>query len=120
MMAFTASGFWIAYYMQQLQQLSTLTVAVHLLPMAIAGLLWNVVASRILHAIDNTLIMAFGGACYLAASLLFAFMRPDSSYWAFIFPALVLNVAGADLQYNVGNVSEPQRHRHGVLEKQKG
>lgn len=105
MMGFTASGFWIAYYMQQLQKLSTLTVAVHLLPMAIAGLLWNVVASRILHVVNNTLIMVFGGVCFLAASLLFSFMGPDSSYWAFIFPALILNVAGADLQYNVGNVS---------------
>ncbi|KAI0022755.1 MFS general substrate transporter [Xylariomycetidae sp. FL0641] len=103
-MSFTATGFWVAYFMQEVQQLETLTVAVHLLPMAIAGLLWNVVAGRILHRVNNTAIMVFGAVAYLAASLLFSFMGAESSYWAFTFPALVLNVAGADLQFNVANM----------------
>ncbi|KAI5919851.1 major facilitator superfamily domain-containing protein [Camillea tinctor] len=104
MMSFTSSGFWVAFFMQQLQQLSTLMVAVHLLPMAIGGLFWNVVAARILHVVNNTAIMIFGAACYVGASLLFSFMGPESNYWAFIFPALILNVAGADLQFNVANM----------------
>ncbi|KAI0457522.1 MFS general substrate transporter [Xylaria acuta] len=103
-MSFQATGFWIAFFMQQVQRLSTLNVAVRLLPMAIAGLLWNVIAGRILHRVNNTLIMIFGAVSYLAAALLFSFMRADSNYWAFIFPALVLNVAGADLQFNVANM----------------
>ncbi|KAI0489893.1 major facilitator superfamily domain-containing protein [Xylaria cf. heliscus] len=103
-MSFQATGFWVAFFMQQVQRLSTLNVAVRLLPMAIAGLLWNVLAGRILHKVNNTLIMVFGAVSYLAAALLFSFMRADSNYWAFIFPALVLNVAGADLQFNVANM----------------
>ncbi|KAI1179418.1 major facilitator superfamily domain-containing protein [Nemania sp. FL0916] len=103
-MSFQATGFWISFFLQQVQGLSTLNVAVRLLPMAIAGLLWNVVAGRILHKVSNTLIMIFGALSYLAAALLFSFMRADSNYWAFIFPALVLNVAGADLQFNVANM----------------
>ncbi|KAH6659576.1 major facilitator superfamily domain-containing protein [Truncatella angustata] len=104
MMSFTASGFWIAYYMQSVQQLSTITVAVHLLPMAVAGLTWNVVAGHILHKVNNTLIVIGGSLCFLAAALLLSFMGPDSSYWAFIFPALILNVAGADFNFNVANM----------------
>lgn len=104
-MSFQATGFWIAFFMQQVQRLTTLNVAVRLLPMAIAGLLWNVLAARILHRVNNTHIMIFGAISYLAAALLFSFMRADSNYWAFVFPALVLNVAGADLQFNVANVS---------------
>ncbi len=104
-MSFQATGFWIAFFMQQVQKLSTLNVAVRLLPMAIAGLAWNVLAGRILHKVNNTLLMIFGSVSYLAAALLFSFMEADSNYWAFIFPALVLNVAGADLQFNVANVS---------------
>ncbi|KAI8956260.1 major facilitator superfamily domain-containing protein [Xylaria longipes] len=103
-MSFQATGFWVAFFMQQVQRLSTLNVAVRLLPMAVAGLLWNVLAGRILHKVNNTLIMIFGAVSYLAAALLFSFMRADSNYWAFIFPALVLNVAGADLQFNVANM----------------
>ncbi|KAI1856221.1 hypothetical protein JX265_011733 [Neoarthrinium moseri] len=104
MMGFTATGFWIAFYMQSFQQLSTIMVAVRLLPMAVAGLAWNVVAGHILHKVNNTMIMIFGSLCFLGASLLFAFMGPESNYWAFIFPALVLNVAGADLNFNVANM----------------
>ncbi|GAW18897.1 hypothetical protein ANO14919_083800 [Xylariales sp. No.14919] len=103
-MSFQATGFWIAYFMQQVKKLSTLNVAVHLLPMAIAGLLWNILAARILHRVNNTALMVFGAVSYLVAALLFSFMRANSNYWAFIFPALVLNVAGADLQFNVANM----------------
>ncbi|KAI1738779.1 major facilitator superfamily domain-containing protein [Xylaria scruposa] len=103
-MSFQATGFWIAFFMQQVQRLSTLNVAVRLLPMAIAGLLWNILAGRILHKVNNTFLMVFGAVSYLGAALLFSLMRADSNYWAFIFPALVLNVAGADLQFNVANM----------------
>jgi len=103
-MSFQATGFWVAFFMQQVQNLRTLDIAVRLLPMAIAGLLWNVLAGQILHRVNNTLIMILGAASYVGAALLFSFMRADSNYWAFVFPALVLNVAGADLQFNVANV----------------
>ncbi|KAI0815813.1 major facilitator superfamily domain-containing protein [Xylaria sp. FL0064] len=103
-MSFQATGFWISFFMQQVQRLSTLNVAVHLLPMAIAGILWNILAGRILHKVNNTILMVFGAVSYLAAALLFSFMKANSNYWAFIFPALVLNVAGADLQFNVANM----------------
>ncbi|KAI0398840.1 major facilitator superfamily domain-containing protein [Xylaria palmicola] len=103
-MSFQATGFWVAFFMQQVQRLSTINVAVRLLPMAIAGVLWNILAARILHKVNNTLLMVFGAVSYLAAALLFSFTGADSSYWAFIFPALVLNVAGADLQFNVANM----------------
>ncbi|KAI0971492.1 MFS general substrate transporter [Xylaria arbuscula] len=103
-MSFQATGFWISFFMQQVQKLSTLDVAVHLLPMAIAGILWNILAGRILHKVNNTFLMVFGAVSYLGAALLFSFMKADSNYWAFVFPALVLNVAGADLQFNVANM----------------
>ncbi|KAI2473034.1 MFS general substrate transporter [Annulohypoxylon bovei var. microspora] len=104
MMSFTSSGFWTAFFLQEIKQYSTLMVAVHLLPMAVAGLIWNIIAGRILHTVNNTLIMIVGAVCYLGASLLFSFMTPESNYWAFMFPALVLNVAGADFQFNVANM----------------
>ncbi|KAI1461288.1 MFS general substrate transporter [Annulohypoxylon moriforme] len=103
-MGFTSSGFWTAFFLQEIKQYSTLMVAVHLLPMAIAGLIWNIIAGRILHTVNNTLIMVIGAVCYLGASLLFSFMKPESNYWAFMFPALILNVAGADFQFNVANM----------------
>ncbi|KAI2637175.1 MFS general substrate transporter [Hypomontagnella submonticulosa] len=103
-MSFTANQFWCAFYMQEVLQYSTLMVAVHLLPMAIAGLIWNIVAGHILHRVNNTIIMIGGALCYLAASILFSFVTPERSYWALMFPAFILNVAGADFQFNVANM----------------
>jgi hypothetical protein len=105
MMSFTAGMFWLSFYLQDHQGMNTLDVAVHLIPQCVAGLLWNVVAGNILHRVNNTLIMVGASASYLIASLLLSLMKPDSSYWAFIFPALILNVFGADFQFNVVNVS---------------
>lgn len=93
--------------MQDIQQLSSLTMVAHLVPMILGGIMWNVLAAKTLHRINNTLIMAFGSAGYIAAGLLFAFMKQDSLYWAFMFPGMILTVAGGDLQNNVANVGHP-------------
>lgn len=79
----------------------------HLVPMILGGIMWNMLAAKILHRVNNTLIMAFGSAGYIAAGLLFAFMKRDSLYWALMFPGMILTVAGGDLQNNVVNVGQP-------------
>ena len=84
---------------------SSLSVAVHLLPQCIAGIIVNIVAAMILHRVNNKLLTAVGALCYLASAILLATMKEGSSYWAFIFPSLLLVVIGADLQFNVANVS---------------
>lgn len=103
-MAFQSTSFYLAFFMQKIRQWDALSIAVHLLPQVIAGLLWNVLIGNILHRVNNTLIMGAGALSYLAANLLLSFMKVDSSYWAFVFPALILNVVGADFQFNVANV----------------
>ena len=103
-MSFTAASFWLAFFMQEVQGLEPLIIAVHFLPQAIAGLIWNVVAGSVLHRINNTLIMVVAALCYLVSTVLLSLTRPDSSYWAFMFPYLVLSVVGADFQFNVANV----------------
>lgn len=107
-MSFQASSFYLAFFMQEIRAYDPLSVAVHLLPQAIAGLLWNVLIGYTLHKVNNTLIIAVGSLSYLAANILLSLMRADSSYWAFMFPALILNVVGADFQTNVSNVSSAE------------
>ncbi|KKY34188.1 putative major facilitator superfamily protein [Diaporthe ampelina] len=103
-MSFQASSFYLAFFMQEIRGYDPLSVALHLLPQAIAGLLWNVLIGYTLHKVNNTLIIAAGSLSYLAANILLSLMRADSSYWAFMFPALILNVVGADFQTNVSNM----------------
>ncbi|KAH7160761.1 major facilitator superfamily domain-containing protein [Dactylonectria macrodidyma] len=104
MMSFTSSNFWLALFMQEVNEYDALNVAVHLLPQVIGGVIWNIVAASILHKVNNTLIMALGAVAYVGANLLLTFNRDTSLYWAFVFPSLILNVFGADFQFNVTNM----------------
>jgi nitrate/nitrite transporter NarK len=106
-MSFTTSAFWLSLFMQNVLGYSPLSVAVHLLPQAIGGILVNVIAGLILHKVSNKLLAGIGALAYLLSVILLATMSKDSSYWAFIFPALLLSVIGADLQFNVANVCLP-------------
>lgn len=104
-MAMLSSNFWLALYLQEVHHRSALAVAVQLLPQVISAIISNIVAANILHRVNNSLIMAFGAAMYLVANLLLAIQNPSATYWAFIFPSLLTNVMGLDLQFNVANVS---------------
>jgi len=106
-MGFTPAQFWLSLYLQRVQYLSALSVALRLLPQAIMGILVNIVAGLILHKVSNKLLTLVGAVCYTVSFLLLALQTDDSSYWALVFPSLLLMVVGADFEFNVANV----RHR---------
>ncbi|KAF1811043.1 MFS general substrate transporter [Eremomyces bilateralis CBS 781.70] len=103
-LAFPTTQFWLSLFMQRVWESSPLDVAVHLLPMAIAGILVNVFAGMVLHKISNKVLMGYGALSYVAAFLLYSFYKQGQSYWAFMFPGQVLAVIGADLEFNVANM----------------
>jgi nitrate/nitrite transporter NarK len=72
--------------------------------MAIGGMAVNVVAALILHRVSNKLLMGIGALAYTLSSMLYALNKTSYSYWAMVFPAMVLGVIGADFQFNVANV----------------
>ncbi|KAK5017991.1 hypothetical protein LTR39_001237 [Cryomyces antarcticus] len=72
--------------------------------MAIMGIAVNIVAGLILHKVSNKLLMGIGACAYTLSFLLLALNKSNSSYWAFCFPALLLCVVGADLEFNVANM----------------
>ena len=102
--AFAPAAFWAALYFQRVWNFSALMTAVHVLPMAVSGILVNVIAALVLHRISNKLLMYIGAAAYAIAFLLFAMNRTSSSYWAFYFPGFAIQVIGADLEFNVSNM----------------
>lgn len=103
-LSFNVSAFWLSLFMQNILGFSSLKVAIHLLPMAIGGILVNIFAGLVLHKINNKILTAIGALAYLGSGLLLATMKVGSSYWAFIFPSLLLSVIGADLEFNVANM----------------
>lgn len=78
---------------------------VHMLPMAVCGVLVNMVAALIQHKVSNKILMGIGALSYVVSFMLIAVQRSGDSYWAFSFPGLCLIVVGADFQFVVTNVS---------------
>ncbi|KAL1622997.1 hypothetical protein SLS56_008474 [Neofusicoccum ribis] len=103
-LAFPIMAFWISLFMQKIKEYSSLMVAVHMLPMAIGGIIVNIIAGLIMHKVSNTLLMLLGATAYTASFLLMGLQKSDSSYWAFIFPGLLLAVVGADFEFCVANM----------------
>ncbi|KUJ11411.1 MFS general substrate transporter [Mollisia scopiformis] len=103
-MSFSTSAFWLSLYMQNVLKYSALKVAIHLLPQAIGGILVNIIAGLVLHKVSSKILTGIGALSYLGSALLMANIKEGSSYWAFIFPALLLSVIGADLEFNVANM----------------
>ncbi|KAF2266116.1 MFS general substrate transporter [Lojkania enalia] len=101
---FPVLSFWLALYFQVELGYDALLTGVHMLPMAIVGLLANIVAALLLHKVSNKLLMGIGALAYLFSFILAAAQRKGDSYWAFSFPALCLCVVGADFQFNVANM----------------
>lgn len=108
-LGFSAVSFWLALYLQRVKGLDALQVALYLLPQILNGILVNIIAGLILHRVNNKLLMGIGALSYVACFLILGFMKEDATYWAFIFPALLLSVIGADIEFNVVNVSCPSR-----------
>ena len=102
--SFVPASFFIALYFQRVWNMSPLAVGVHLLPMAISGIIVNIVAGLILHKVSNKLLMMIGTSAYTLAFLLLGLNRGSSSYWAFTFPAFAIMVIGADFEFNVANM----------------
>ncbi|PYH40862.1 putative transporter [Aspergillus saccharolyticus JOP 1030-1] len=103
-LAFPIMSFWIALFMQKIKGYSPLLVAVHMLPMAIGGILVNLIAGLVMHRVSNTLLLAIGATAYVGSFLLMGLQHSTSSYWAFMFPGLLLAVVGADFEFCVANM----------------
>ncbi|KAJ5183963.1 hypothetical protein N7492_001579 [Penicillium capsulatum] len=103
-MGFSSVTFYLSLYLQELKHLSALEITAQLLPMVVSGVLVNVVCALILHKVSNKLLTGIGALAYTASFLILSFMKQETIYWAFIFPALLLVVVGADIQFNVTNM----------------
>ena len=112
-MGFSATTFWLSLLLQNVRKDSAFKIALELLPMVIGGIAVNAVCAFVLHKVSNQVLMGVGTVAYTVAFLILSFLREEASYWAYIFPSLILMVIGMDVQYNVTNVSLNRAAPHG-------
>jgi MFS family permease len=116
-MSFSVAEFFLSLYMQEVWEWSPLITAVHLLPMAIMGIIVNIIAAFIMHKVSNKVLMLTGCFGFILSFTLIAVNTVHSSYWAFCFPSFLLAVVGADLEFNVANLyvaSSMPKHQQSI------
>ncbi|KAK3379250.1 major facilitator superfamily domain-containing protein [Lasiosphaeria ovina] len=85
------------YFYQDYQGLSPLQTTLRFIPTGVSGVLTAAVVSQLLSRVPTYVLLAVGTSCVSVSALLFAApIPPDTIYWAYGFPAMVLSVFGAD------------------------
>ncbi|KAL2173801.1 major facilitator superfamily-domain-containing protein [Thermothelomyces heterothallicus CBS 202.75] len=85
------------YFYQDYQGLSPLNTTLRFLPTGISGSITAAIVSQLLARVPTYLLLAFGNAFVSLSALLFAApIPPDTTYWAWSFPAMMISVFGAD------------------------
>lgn len=88
------------YFYQDFQGLSPLDTTLRFLPTGIMGFATALIVSQLLSRVPAYLMLAVGNTCVSISALLFAVpIPPQTTYWAWSFPAMVLSVFGADIAW---------------------
>ncbi|ROV96431.1 hypothetical protein VSDG_05482 [Cytospora chrysosperma] len=100
-MSFFSNVFWVSFFMQDIQGLSSLQVAIRLLPQAVTGLLLSPIIGFWMHKIPSQFVLVAAAACQVGASILLLFLQEHSNYFAYAFPSLILSTLSMDWQFIV-------------------
>jgi predicted MFS family arabinose efflux permease len=85
------------YFFQDYQGLGPLQTTLRFLPTGVAGIVVAVIVSRLISKVPTYMMLMCGNFSVALSCLLFAIpIPPDTSYFAFAFPAMLLSVIGAD------------------------
>lgn len=85
------------YYFQSYQGLSVIQTTLRFVPTGITGVCTSFLMAHLLSRVRGNHILMFANACVAVSNLLFATpIPPNTTYWAYGFPAMVLSVFGAD------------------------
>ncbi|SZF04465.1 unnamed protein product [Blumeria hordei] len=103
-MSFITNQYWLSLYMQEVQKLAPLHIAVRFLPQALLGIVWSYIGQLITYKLSSKFIMGIGSCAYVVGAILCYFVEKDISYWAILFPQLCITVIGADFQFIVTNL----------------
>ncbi|OCL14597.1 drug resistance protein [Glonium stellatum] len=90
----------VTYFFQDYLGLSVIQTTLRFIPTGVCGVMVAFVTANILSRIRGNYILMFGTLCVGISALLFAVpIPPNTTYWAYGFPAMCLAVFGADTLY---------------------
>ncbi|KAG8835892.1 hypothetical protein FRC17_000442 [Serendipita sp. 399] len=102
--SFTSFAFWIALYYQNYLHLSPILTTVRFLPMAVTGVICNVIVALVVGRINGVYLIGVGTLATSMACLLLAIIDPSASYFQYAFIAHIISVFGADFTFATGTL----------------
>ncbi|KAF3012663.1 hypothetical protein E8E14_011278 [Neopestalotiopsis sp. 37M] len=88
------------YFFQDYQDLGPLQTTLRFIPTGIAGIIVAFIVSHLISRIPTYLFLLFGNLAVAISCLLFAApIPPQTSYFAYGLPAMILSVIGADMTW---------------------
>ena len=84
--------------------LSATKTSIRFLPAPVVGLIVNVLMGLIIHRVRANWAIIIGTLISCASPLLTALMKPQDSYWEFLFPSIALNALGPDVLFTASNL----------------
>ncbi|EIW83579.1 MFS general substrate transporter [Coniophora puteana RWD-64-598 SS2] len=88
---------------QQIQLLDPLDTAIRFIPLVVSAFIINVITGALMGHVNGQILIVCGLILGTGAPLIFALLNVDLTYWAMLFPVLVL-ICGIDIAFPVGNL----------------
>ena len=101
---FAGNLLWLCLMWQRIQHNTPLLVDAKLLPAAISGICVELMVGMTMHLVGNRLFLLLGTVAFVVSNALLSASSAHITYWALMFPALILMTAGADFLFTVTNV----------------
>lgn len=101
---FAGNLLWLCLLWQRVENNTPLLVDAKLLPAAISGVCTEIIVGLTMHLIKNEMFLLLGTIAFVASNALLSSVSERVTYWALMFPALVLMTVGAGLLFTVTNV----------------
>ncbi|KAH7135414.1 drug resistance protein [Dendryphion nanum] len=92
----------VTYWFQDYQGLSVIQSTIKFIPTGVTGCIVAFITAHLLSRVRGDTILVFGTFAVSISSLLMAIPIPTTtSYWAYIFPAMILSTCGADTLFPI-------------------
>lgn len=102
--SFLAWNFWAQLFYQNYEEYTPILTMLRFIPMFVTGIILNTIIVLIIARVPIVWILASGTLATGCASLFFALIDPNASYWRFGFPSAILSVFGADFVFASGTI----------------
>lgn len=102
--SFLAWNFWSQLFYQDYEDYTPILTMLRFIPMFVTGVILNTIVVLVIARVPIVWLLAIGTLATGCASLFFALIQPNATYWRFGFPSAILSVFGADFVFASGTI----------------